>query len=349
MMTLREIAELTGGRIEGDADCQIRGVASLADATQGDISFLSNPRYAADVAVTRASAVLLPESWDGSCPCAAVRVKNPDASFARIAVKLGPPPVPRVEGIHPTAVIAAGARIGKGAGIGPYCVVEAGAVIGDGTELKAGCYIGHEAVVGSNCTFYPHVTLRERVRVGDRVIIHNGAVIGSDGFGYSMKDGRWEKIPQIGIVEIGSDVEIGANATVDRARFGRTVIEDGVKIDNLVQIAHNVRIGAHSALAAQVGISGSTKVGNHVQLAGQVGVVGHISIGDRTVVLGQAGVTKDIPSGSVVSGMPATPHREELTRQAHVARLPLLKAKLAQLEKKVAELEARLTNEAPGA
>ena len=244
-------------------------------------------------------------------------------------------------GIQETAVIAPGVDLGEGVAIGPNCVIESGAIVGARTQLRANVYIGHASSVGEDGLLHAGVCLRERVQIGDRAILHCGAVVGSDGFGYVQTEGRWTKIPQVGAVEIGDDVEIGANVTIDRARFGKTIIEDGVKIDNLVQVAHNVRIGAHTALAAQVGIAGSTTVGSHVQMGGQAGVAGHVSIGDRTGIAGGAGVTKDIPSDTFVSGFPAIPHAKATKLQAHVSRLPVLKKTIATLEARIRELEEK--------
>ena len=196
--------------------------------------------------------------------------------------------------------------------------------------------------MGRDCKFYPRMSTREYTKIGDRVIIHNGAVIGSDGFGYS-KDGKvWKKIPQIGVVEIGNDVEIGANVTIDRARFGKTVISNGVKIDNLVQVAHNVKIGENTAIAAQAGISGSTEIGSGVQIGGQAGFSGHLTVGDNSVVGGQAGVIKNVPPAVFVSGYPAMDHGKAMKLQAHVGRLPVLKQRISELEKKIIELESRI-------
>ncbi|MBA4389245.1 MAG: UDP-3-O-(3-hydroxymyristoyl)glucosamine N-acyltransferase, partial [Verrucomicrobia bacterium] len=262
-LTVSEIAARVGGSVEGDGSALIRGVAGLQEAAQGDLTFLTNPKYASAVESTGASAVIVNEGWTGKSRCAVIRVKNADMAFTIAAVLLAPKPVEFKPGIHPTAVIAGNVQLGRDVSIGPHCVIEEGARIGDRTVLVAGCYVGHGSVIGSDCRLYPLASLREHVRIGDRAIIHNGAVIGSDGFGYYKEGVAWKKIPQVGVVEVGDDVEIGANVTVDRARFGRTVIGNGVKIDNLVQVAHNVRIGDNTAMAAQVGISGSTIVGRN--------------------------------------------------------------------------------------
>ena len=341
--TAAELAQRVGAGIEGDGTVEITGVAGLREAGPGHISFLANMRYAPDAAETRASAVVVPKDWDRPCaaPCRLL-AKDPDKVFARIAAEFAPAPIMPPPGVHAAAIVAPGAKLGANVSVGPYVVVEPGVEIGEGTVLFAGCYLGHGAMVGAGCRFYPQVTVREGCRIGDRAILHNGVVVGSDGFGYTVNEkGVREKIPQIGIVEIGNDVEIGANTTIDRARFGRTRIGNGVKIDNLVQIGHNVVIGDNAVIVAMVGISGSSEVGPRTILAGQVGVVGHIVIGGDCIVGARAVVTKDIPPRSFVSGFPAIPHDEEKRLHAHIARLPELKKKVIELEARLKALEAR--------
>jgi UDP-3-O-[3-hydroxymyristoyl] glucosamine N-acyltransferase len=246
------------------------------------------------------------------------------------------------KGVHPTAIVADGVHLGNDVAVGPYAIVEKGTQIGDRSIIYGGCYIGHDAKIGKDTIIYPLVSLRERVEIGDRVIIHSGTVIGSDGFGFATVQGVQEKIPQIGTVIIEDDVEIGANVTIDRARFNRTLIGKGTKVDNLVQIAHNVTVGKHSIIVAQAGISGSTVVGDKVILAGQAGIVGHISIGDGAVVAAQAGVTKSIPNNTKVSGYPAKPHEHAKRVNACVQRLPLAYNKIKELEEEVARLKSIL-------
>ncbi|MBN1671275.1 MAG: UDP-3-O-(3-hydroxymyristoyl)glucosamine N-acyltransferase [Kiritimatiellae bacterium] len=340
-LTVAEIAARLDGVVQGDGGIAIGGVAGLREADAGDIAFLADPRYAAAAAATRASAVIVNRDWQGPCPAALIRVERADAAFAKVAALFAPPPVTPPVGRHPTAVVAEDAVLGEGACIGPFCVVEPGARLGARCALFAHCYVGHGVHVGEDCRFYPHVSIREYTRIGDRVVIHNGAVIGSDGFGYVERDGRHEKIPQTGVVVVGNDVEIGANVTIDRARFGRTRIGDGVKLDNLVHVAHNVSVGPHTVMAAQTGIAGSTTVGAHCKFGGQAGVAGHIALGDRVIVGGQAGVTKSIPAGTFVSGYPAAPHEKAMKAHAHLMRLPVLKAKVADLEKRLRALEDR--------
>ena len=343
-MDLKTIAEEIGGQIEGGQNLEILGLSSLDDAKEGDLSFLISTKYTDAVASTHASAVLVNQEWEGECSAILVRVDNPNAAFTKAALLLSPPPPHYTPGIHDTAVVADDAKLASDVSVGPLCVIESGASIASGTVLVASCYIGHGCHIGENCLFYPHVTLRERTIVGDRAIIHSGAQLGSDGFGYTPVDGTWVKVPQVGYVELGDDVEIGANTTIDRARFGRTIIEDGVKLDNLVQVAHNVRIGAHTALASQVGIAGSCNIGSGVQMAGQVGVAGHLNVGDNTLVGGQAGITKNIPPDSFVVGYPARPFREARRIDALVHRLPKLKARIDALEKNMQTLITNETN-----
>ena len=341
VLTAEEIARRLGGCAEGNAAVEIRAVAALDEARPGDLSFLSNPRYGHAVATTAASAVLVNEGWTGATRAVLIRVKNADAAFAQVAAWLARPAVTFPPGIHATAVLAQGVALGKDVSIGAHCVIEAGARIGDRTVLGAGCYIGHEVVIGGDCLFHPGVAVREYCRIGDRAILHCGAVIGSDGFGYVKQKGHWVKVPQVGIVVVGDDVEIGANSTIDRARFGETRLGNGVKIDNLVQIAHNVTIGNDSAIAALVGIAGSAHIGARVMFGGQAGMVGHVKVGDDAVVAAQGGVTKDIKPGTFVSGFPAVPHSEDLKTHAHIMRLPELKARVAELEKRLKATEGR--------
>ncbi|MDZ4198316.1 MAG: UDP-3-O-(3-hydroxymyristoyl)glucosamine N-acyltransferase, partial [Kiritimatiellia bacterium] len=252
--TAQEIADAVGGDLEGDGRVVLSGIAGVREARPGDLTFVANPRYATDLASTRAGAALVARDWSKPAPCVLIRVDNPDHSFAQAAERFAPAPVQPQPGIHPSAVIAPDAVLGADVCIGPCCVLESGCRIGDRTVLFAGVYVGHQSAIGADGHIYPHVSIRERCRIGNRVILHNGVVLGSDGFGYSVDEkGVRHKIPQIGSVEIGDDVEIGANTTVDRARFGRTVIGNGVKIDNLVQIAHNVTVGDHSVIVSQSG------------------------------------------------------------------------------------------------
>lgn len=341
-LTVAEIARRLDAACEGDGDVVVRGVAGLREAGPEDISFLALPRYASYLEATRAAAVVVRPDFDTTCPIPIIRVDDPDAAFQKIAVWFAPEPVAPPPGVHPSAVVDSSVQLGADVSVGPLAVVEPGAVLGDGCTVGAGAYLGHGVVLGRDSRVGPHVTILAHCRLGQRVIVHSGTVIGSDGFGYDVDEkGVRTKIPQIGVVEIGDDVEIGANVTVDRARFGRTWIGNGVKIDNLVQVAHNVVIGDHAVLVAQVGISGSTVIGPHALFAGQAGSAGHLVIGAGAVVAGRAGVTKDVPAGTFVSGYPAVPHGKAQRIQAEMNRIPRLKKRVSDLEKRLEELEGR--------
>ncbi len=337
-MTLQQLAERIGARLEGDGTIHVASVASLGTAEPGDVTFLANERYAADVATTKASAVIL-GAVGPSAPCAVLRVDNPYLAFARAAAALAPLSVLPV-GVHPSAVIAQGVALGPGVGIGPLAVLGPGVRIGARTAIEAHAVVGADAVIGDDCVIHAHVSIRERCRLGDRVVIQNGAVIGADGFGFAHHpDGTHEKIPQTAPVVIEDDVEIGANTTIDRPAVGETRIKAGTKIDNLVQIAHGVVIGRRVLLASQVGISGSTTVGDGVVLAGQVGVAGHITIGDRVTATGQTGITNSVEAGRVISGLPAIDTRDWRKAAVLVGRLPEYRRQLLDLERRLAALE----------
>jgi UDP-3-O-[3-hydroxymyristoyl] glucosamine N-acyltransferase len=332
--TVKELAALSGGELVGDSTLKIIGAASLAEATQGEISFFANRKYVGLLRKTRASAVFVPPDFAEPINAAQIRVSNPTKAFEQVVLKFAPKPITFTPGIHPSAVVDPSVQLGDRVSIEPLAVIEAGAQIGDDTIIGAGSYVGHETIIGSACHIYPHVTIRERSRIGSRVIIHSGVVIGADGFGFEMIDGRQEKIQQLGIVQIDDDVEIGANTTVDRARFGRTWIQQGVKIDNLVQIAHNVVIGKDCVIVAQTGISGSTRVGERVMMGGQVGIIGHIEIGNGAAIGAQSGISKSIPGG-VWFGSPAVPLAEAKQQIAWIHRLGKLFARVKEIEKKL--------------
>jgi UDP-3-O-[3-hydroxymyristoyl] glucosamine N-acyltransferase len=335
--TVDALAALVGGQVVGESpERPITGVASLADAVEGQIAFFANPKYGAALRTCKASAVLVPLDFEGETAAVKIKVANPSLAFAQVLESFTPPPIAFPPGVHPSAVIAADAVLGEGVSIQPFAVVEPGARIGRGCFLGAHSYVGHGVTLGEDCTIHPNVTLREGSILGNRVVLHSGAVVGSDGFGYETLDGRHIKIPQTGIVQIDDDVEIGANTTIDRARFGKTWIQEGTKIDNLVQIAHNVVIGKHSIIVSQAGISGSSRLGQYVTLAGQVGLVGHIEVGDFAVVAAQSGVSKNVPSKEVWFGYPATPLSEQKERLANINRLPKLFARVKLLEERYA-------------
>lgn len=340
--TLGEIAKIINGEVVGDADILITGISGIKEAKEGDITFLANPKYLAFVSQTRASAIITGRDTEIiSKPV--IRTENPSLAFTQVVSLLADSsPTVHPKGIHPTALLAKNVVLGKEVAIGPYVVIEDNTIIGDRTIIYAGCYLGRNCKIGNSTLIYPNVSLREDTEIGSRVIIHCGTVLGSDGFGFVTVDGRHHKISQRGSIVVHDDVEIGANVTVDRARFDKTVIGKGTKIDNLVHIAHNVVIGENCFIVAQVGISGSTTIGNNVILAGQVGVVGHISIGDNSIVMAQSGVSKSIPPETTVWGYPAKPADQAKRVNACVQNLPKLHRTVIELKKKIEELESRI-------
>lgn len=336
--TTAEIAAFVGARrTTGATGQKIRDIASLTAAGPGDLSFLGNAKYRSQVADSAATALLLPLDYPGEPKPDQVFlfVENPSVALAKVCARieqaLWPKPPP---GIHPGAVVGPTARIDATAHIGPLCVVEDGVQVGAGSVLQASVFVGREARIGEGCWLMPGVVLGAGCSLANRVRLQPGVVVGSDGFGYEFVKGRHEKIPQIGVVEIGDDVEIGANSTLDRARFSRTVVGEGTKIDNMVQIAHNVTIGRHCILCAQVGISGSTTLEDYVILGGQAGVGGHITLGKGSKIGGQTGIAYDAPPGSYLNGTPAIPYMLERRLQVLHQRLPDLFKRVEALEKK---------------
>lgn len=340
---LREIAQYLNGKVQGDENIVIRGISGIKEAQEGDITFVANIKYFSLMESTKASAIIAPCNV-GASSKNLVLVDNPSLAFAKIASFVLGEQEHQIKGIHPTAIIAKDAKIGKNVAIGAYTVVEGKAVIGDHTVIYSGCFIGHETSIGLHALIYPNVTIRERVTIGDRAIIHSGTVIGSDGFGFAQVEGVHHKIPQVGTVIIEDDVEIGANVTIDRARFDKTFIGQGTKIDNLVQIAHNVVIGRNCLIVSQAGISGSVEIKDGAILAGQAGIAGHLTIGEGAVVAAQAGVTKSVPAKTFVSGYPAKPHDKAKRVNAALQRLPEYIKTIHELRTKVAALEERLNN-----
>jgi UDP-3-O-[3-hydroxymyristoyl] glucosamine N-acyltransferase len=334
-LTLQEIATATQGELRGDPKRSITGAAPLVEATEGEISFFGNPRYAGHLRTTRASAVFVPLDFAESIGIDHIRAKDPARAFEQMVRHFAPPPIRFEPGVHATAVIDSSVKLGQRVSIQPYAVIQPGVEIGDDTVIGAGSYIGHETRIGINCLIYPHVTIRERTKIGSRVIIHTGTVIGADGFGFELRDGRFEKVPQIGIVQIDDDVEIGANTAIDRARFGRTWIQKGVKLDNQIHIAHNVVVGENTVMAAQCGISGSTRIGRRVIMGGQVGVVGHVDIGDDTIFGAKAGISKNVPPNGSWWGVPVQPLKEARQQVVWVRHLGKWFDRLKALEKKI--------------
>ncbi len=338
-MQLRELAERLGCRLEGDGALDIRRVAGLDQAGEGDLSFFANPRYAPILKRTRATAVIIGESAPPA-PCAMLRTKHPSLAFAN-AVAIFSPQEPPLPGVAALSAIAPDATLGRDVSIGPFSSVGRGARVGDRTIIHPNVFIGDGAVVGDDCIIHSHAAIRERVTLGNRVVIQNGAVIGADGYGFVKRpDGTHQKIPQTAIVVIEDDVEIGANTTIDRPAVGETRIQAGAKIDNLVQIGHGVNVGRNTLLAAQVGIAGSTTIGDDVTLAGQVGVAGHVTVGKGASAVGQSGITNSVADGTFVSGYPAIENKEWLKSSVIFKKLPELRKKIADLEQRLRELEA---------
>jgi len=321
-MKLSAIASALGARLEnGSPDTEITGVAGIESATTGELTFISNPKYASLARSTRASAVIVAEDFP-AIPAAMLRSKNPYLDFARALEMFYQSPC-YVPGVHPTAVVHPSAKLGADAHVGPYVVVQEDVVIGDYAVLLAHVVIYRGVKIGDNFLAHSHSVIREFCRLGNNVVLQNGVVVGGDGFGFAKDNsGHWHKIPQVQPVVIGDDVEIQSNSCIDRASVGETRIGRGTKIDNLVQVGHGSQIGEDSLLAAQVGIAGSTEIGNKVILTGQVGVVGHCKVGDGAIVTPQSGVAADIAPGAIVSGTPAVDHRLWLKYSAALNRLP---------------------------
>jgi UDP-3-O-[3-hydroxymyristoyl] glucosamine N-acyltransferase len=342
--TLAELAAMLGGEVVGDGVTEIRGVAGIREAQAGDVTFLANARYEPYLLETRASAVICSREPRRS-PIPLIQVDNPYLAFQRIVGIFRPEPQRPPAGIHASAVVAPDAVLGEGVAIGANCVVESGATIGARTVLMPGCFVGERVAIGEDTWLSPQVVVREECVLGARCILHPGVVIGSDGFGFAFDKGTYHKVPQVGNVVVGDDVEIGANTTVDRATTDSTRIGDGTKVDNLVQIGHNVVIGKHCIVVAQVGISGSTELDDYVTIGGQAGLAGHIKVGTRAVVGGQSGVTKSVPADGVVIGYPALPQAVFKRIHAFVQRLPLLFQRTKDLEHRVNRLERETIRE----
>ena len=333
--TVAELTELLNGRLKGDGDVVITGLSNLLEADGNQLSFLGNIKYIPHVVKSLAGVVLLPEGYskeikpDGTY----IYVANPSASFSEVVNMFAPKPIVFSPGVHSSAVIATGVVIPEDVHVGANVVIESGVSIGARTTICAGTYIGHETKVGEDCFFHPNVTIYERSLLGNKVFIHSGTVIGSDGFGYIPGENGHTKIPQVGIVQIDDDVELGSNVSVDRARFGRTWIKEGAKIDNIVHIAHNVIVGKYCFIVSQVGIAGSTELEDRVVAAGQVGIGGHLHIGAGSMLMGQAGVTKDLEAGSTVIGSPAIPIKEHSLNSLYLKKLRKFEKRLKELEK----------------
>jgi UDP-3-O-[3-hydroxymyristoyl] glucosamine N-acyltransferase len=337
-MQLGDLAARLNCELEGDAGIEITRVATIEDARPGDLTFLANSKYASALGSTRASAVIAAPDVIGA-PCAILRTTNPYLAFARAIGELNPQRRPS-PGIDRTAVIAPDATIGREVFIGPYVVVQAGAHIGARSILHPHVVIGAGAALGDDCIVHARVSIRERVSIGARCVIQDGAVIGSDGFGFAHRDdGTHEKIPQVATVVIEDDVEIGANTTIDRPAVGETRVKRGTKIDNLVQIAHGVVVGTNALVAAQVGVAGSSIIGNDVMLGGQVGITGHVTVGDRVKASAKTGVTGNVPHDAFITGYPHMDNLEWRKSYAVFRRLPAMRKDLAELERRLSAVE----------
>lgn len=334
-LKVEEIVKITGGELDGDSNVLIKGANTLECAGEGEVSFLSNPKYKKWLDKTRASCVLIAKNLKLKMDVPVVKVDNPDIAFSKVLGRLYGARVHPVRGKSETASIDESAVIEKDVGIGDFVRIESEVSIGGNTVVYPNVYIGKKVKIGKNCVVYPNVTIMDSVKIGDNVIIQPGSVIGSDGFGYSTINGRHFKTPQVGSVIIHDDVEVGANVCIDRGSPGNTIIGKGTKIDNLVQIAHNIKIGKNCFLISQVGIAGSTVIEDNAVLAGQAGVVGHITIGAGARIGAQAGVTHDIKPGQLVSGYPAMNHREAKRINALVRKLPELFKEVEILNKTV--------------
>lgn len=338
--SLRELADLVGGEIAGDQDVRITGVADLADAKDGDIVFAEAPRYLEEAERSSAAALIAFEgARDSIKPM--IKVANPRYAFANV-LRAFSPVRRREEGVHASALISLGTTLGKTPSVGFNTYIGENTTIGDNAWIYPNVYIGDNVTIGDNCVIYPFVSIQDDVTIGNSVTIHGGSVIGSDGFGYINVDGQQFKMPQIGSVLIGDDVEIGANCTIDRARTGKTEIGRGTKIDNLVHIAHNVTVGEACIIVAQVGVSGSVTLGDRIVMAGQAGAKDHVSIGSDAIICARSGIIGDIPAGEFVSGYPARPHREQMRMLAAQQKIPNLLKQVKDMEKRIKELEGRL-------
>jgi len=338
--TLKEIAELVEGEVIGDKSIVVTGANGIKEAGPGDITFLSNPKYHSLLNLTSASAVITSrEIFDTSKPV--IRTDNPSLAFVKVISLIKSDAIGYVKGVHANAILGKNVKLGKDVSLGAYAIAGDNARIGDSSIIYPGVFIGNDVSIGTNTIIYANVSIRDKSIIGNNVIIHSGTVIGSDGFGFITIEGKHHKIPQVGVVEIGDNVEIGANVTIDRARFGKTSIGAGTKIDNLVQIAHNVTIGKNCLIVAQAGISGSTTIGDNVILAGQVGLVGHITIGDNVIVTAQSGVSKSIPANLILSGSPARPNMEHQKVLACTYNLPKLFDLVKELKKRIEGLESK--------
>lgn len=335
-LTLGALAEQIGAELRGGVpDAEICAVATLQNAGPGELSFLANKGYRRFLAHTRAGAVIVAPADAEACPVPALVSGNPYASYARAAALIAPRPLPRA-GVHPTAWLEDGCTVHESAWVGPHCIIEAGAKVHAGAQLAGGCFIGTGSVIGAHCRLAANVVICHGVTIGQRVNIAPGAVIGSDGFGLANEGGQWLNVPQLGSVRIGDDTEIGANTTIDRGALEDTILEEGVRLDNQIQVAHNVFIGAHTAIAGCVGISGSARIGRHCMIGGGAGIVGHLEIADHVIITGMTMVTKSITSPGVYSsGVPAQDNESWNRNYARFRQLDRMARKLQAMERRL--------------
>ncbi len=330
--TLADIAEHIDAQIDGDPRCEITGIAALDEAVPGQISFLYNPKFAKYLPETQASAVIVTSDFAKHCQVNTLITKDPYTAYARLA-ELYHCKAPHKPGIHPSAFVDPNATVDPSAFIGPNCVVGEGSIIGARVYLGAGCVIGENCEIGADSELHPNVSCYATVRIGERAVIYSGVVLGANGFGLTKDKGRWQQIPQLGGVLMGDDVSIGANTTIDRGALNDTVLGDGVKLDNLIQIAHNVRIGDHTAIAACSAIAGSTQIGENCLIGGGVGISGHLTIVDNVSLIAMTGVLSSIKKAGVYAGIPAHPHTSWLRNGARFMNLDKLIKRLLKLEK----------------
>lgn len=349
LYSLGQIAEKIGGTLYGDPQIEITGVASITEAKPGQLTFVANQKYRAYLKTTRATAVIIAPAFaevqdqkSATNRLALIEHSNPYYAFGLVLSLFHPEDQKYTPGIHPLAVVDSDALLGRNVHLGPYVVIEKNVRVDDNSVILAGAFVGQNSQIGNDCLVYPNVTIREKVKIGNRCIIHSGTVIGADGFGFAKDQGVYHKIPQVGGVIVEDDVEIGANVTIDRGTLGNTIIGKGSKIDNLVQIAHNVVIGENCIIVAQVGISGSTRLGKNVTLAGQAGLVGHLTIGDNVTVAAQSGIHKDLKPNTVYFGYPARELNKQKRIEAVISHLPEYIERLRILEKKIMELEKKV-------
>lgn len=340
-MKLSEISAFLGGKLNGDPEIEISGLAKIESAKKGDLTFLSNPKYAKYLSTTKASAVLVSHKEQG-VPLAHIQLDDPYLGFVRLTSRFNKQVHPDFNGIHSMAQVDKSAKVGENTQIGPFVYVGKNARVGKNCFIYPGCVLMDDVHIGDDSVLYPNVSIREKCEIGKRVILHNGVVIGSDGFGFAPSGEEYEKIPQVGRVVVEDDVEIGANSCIDRATLGETIIHQGCKIDNMVQLAHNVEVAPNTVIAAQTGVAGSTKIGKHVTIAGQVGIVGHIKIGDGAILAAKSGISKDVPGGEVWFGYPAGPIMKQKKIEVNMRHLPEIAKKIHQLEKTIIALNEKL-------